>query len=193
LVAAPSPLPVPTREGLRRRLLEARARFAASAPASAAEAALGRELRAVVAELEPRCLGLYWPHRGEFNAPGALGVDDGLAKCPLGLPYARRSPPEMHYRLWDGAAPSGVDECGIPASDGAKVVPDVVLVPCVGYTDSGLRLGYGGGYFDRWLAAHAGVCAVGVAWSSARLDEAELTPQPHDVRLAMVVTERGVV
>ncbi|MGH8798134.1 MAG: 5-formyltetrahydrofolate cyclo-ligase, partial [Caldimonas sp.] len=73
------------------------------------------------------------------------------------------------------------------------VMPDVVLVPCVGYTESGWRLGYGGGYFDRWLAAHGQVCAVGVAWSVARLDEDELVPQPHDMRLALIVTERGPV
>ena len=99
----------------------------------------------------------------------------------------------MDYRRWDGAPPRAVDECGIAASDGEQAVPDVVLVPCVGYTESGFRLGYGGGYFDRWLAAHPDVCAVGVAWSAARLDEAVLAPLPHDVRLALIVTERGSV
>ncbi len=99
----------------------------------------------------------------------------------------------MEYRRWDGAAPRVVDECGIPSSDGAPVSPDVVLVPCVGYTEDGHRLGYGGGYFDRWLAEHPQVCAVGVAWSFARLDETELAPAPHDVRLAVIVTERGAL
>ena len=99
----------------------------------------------------------------------------------------------MHYRLWDGAAPRCVDDCGIPSSDGPEVVPDVVVVPCVGYTVSGHRLGYGGGYFDRWLAAHPHVCAVGVAWSASRLDESAFAPQAHDVQLAFIVTERGPV
>jgi len=88
--------------------------------------------------------------------------------------------------------PSIVDECGLPSTEGPAVVPDVVLVPCVGYTESGHRLGYGGGYFDRWLAAHPHVCAVGVAWSIARLDEGALVREPHDVALALVVTEQGV-
>ena len=70
----------------------------------------------------------------------------------------------------------------------------MVLVPCVGYTRSRIpRLGYGGGYFDRWLAAHAHVCAVGVAWSWSRLEDAELVPELHDVPLALVVTEEGAV
>jgi 5,10-methenyltetrahydrofolate synthetase len=193
LSAAPRPLPDPSRQALRERLLQARERFADGPEADAAAAALARELRAVLTQLEPHILGCYWPHRGEFNAPAALEGDTMAAKTVRALPFARRSPPGLEYRLWDGAAPRTVDECRIPTSDGAVVTPDVVLVPCVGYTASGYRLGYGGGYFDRWLAAHPGACAVGVAWADARVDEAELAPAPHDVRLAVVVTERGTV
>lgn len=159
----------------------------------AAGAALARHLRAILADLAPRCLGLYWPHRAEFNATAALADFDGIERTARALPFAKREPAELHYRLWDGAPPTLVDECGIPTSAGAPVVPDVVLVPCVGYAESGLRLGYGGGYFDRWLGANAQVCAVGVAWAWSRLENAELVQEPHDVRLALVVTERGAV
>jgi 5-formyltetrahydrofolate cyclo-ligase len=193
LSAAPIITPLPARQELRSRLLGERMQFAAGAAAADAASALARVLRAVVADLEPQCLGLYWPHRAEFNAPAALLDDAGLRKSALALPFARRVPLEMEYRLWNGHEPKLLDECGIPAADGASVVPDVVLVPCVGYTESGLRLGYGGGYFDRWLGAHPQVCAVGVAWSAARLDDAELVALPHDVRLALIVTERGPV
>lgn len=99
----------------------------------------------------------------------------------------------MHYRQWDRQLPALRDERGIPSVEGAMVVPDVVLVPCLGFTASGFRLGYGGGYFDRWLAAHPHVTAVGIAWSATELTEAELAPQPHDQTLMLIVTERGVV
>lgn len=99
----------------------------------------------------------------------------------------------MHYRAWDGDAPPLVDDCGIPSSAGAPVVPDVVLVPCVGYTRAGLRLGYGGGYFDRWLAEHPDVTAVGVAWACSEIDADAFEAQPHDQPLTLIVTERGVV
>jgi 5-formyltetrahydrofolate cyclo-ligase len=178
---------------LRTRLLAERMHFAAGAAAAPAEEALARELRALVAELEPQCLGLYWPQHGEFNAPVALSADPGSAISALALPFARRTPPEMHYRAWDGTPPASRDERGIPSPEGGAVVPDVVFVPCVGYTESGYRLGYGGGYFDRWLAAHPHVCAVGVAWSGARIDEAEFAPLAHDVRLTLIVSERGPV
>jgi len=181
------------RSDLRDRLLAERVQFVASSAAAQAEADLARELRGVLADLEPQCLGLYWPRRGEFNAPGALVELAGAGKSLRALPFARRAPPELHYRLWDGEAPTLIDECAIPTSAGEPVVPDVVLVPCVGFTPTGFRLGYGGGYFDRWLASHPGVCAVGVAWTVAHLDDAELVPQAHDVPLTLVVTERGPV
>jgi 5,10-methenyltetrahydrofolate synthetase len=97
----------------------------------------------------------------------------------------------MEYRRWDGAPPRLVDGCGIPSSDGAVVVPDVVLVPCVGYTDEGHRLGYGGGYFDRWLAQHPEVTSVGVAWSFTEVPATAFAVQPHDIALSLIVTERG--
>ncbi len=182
-----------TRPALRAQLLSARERFAASAESSAANETIARELGRVIDRLEPECLGLYWAMRSEFNA-AALWRDDKIdTTFTLALPFARREARQMHYRAWDGQAPRAVDECGIAASDGEPVVPDVVLVPCVGFTAGGYRLGYGGGYFDRWLAAHPHVTAVGVAWSVGRVADADFTPEAHDQPLALVVTEQGVV
>jgi 5-formyltetrahydrofolate cyclo-ligase len=182
---------MPARADLRQRLVSERQRFVAGPEGPQAQSDLARELRGVIADLEPQCLGLYWPQRGEFNAPVALVEDEVARKVPLALPFAQRTPRELLYRLWDGTVPTLIDDCGIASSAGSPVVPDVVLVPCVGYTDGGFRLGYGGGYFDRWLALHPDVCAVGVAWSMARLETVELAPMPHDVPLTLVVTERG--
>lgn len=182
---------MPGRSELRDRLHARRDRFAAGAGPET-HAALASRLQGVLAELMPDRLGLYWPLRSEFNAAVACLADKALQSTPLALPYARKSPCEMHYRHWDRGEPGLRDECGIPAPDGASVVPDVVLVPCLGFTASGYRLGYGGGYFDRWMAAHPHVTAVGVAWSACEIDEAELKPEPHDQRLMLVITERDL-
>ena len=180
------------RAALRARLRAERDTFVASGAFAAAADALASHLRAALAPLEPACLGLYWPMRSEFNAVAALAADARFAKVERALPYARREARAMEFRRWDGGAPTLVDECGIGASDGAVVVPDVVVVPCVGFTAEGHRLGSGAGYYDRWLEAHPHVVAVGVAWSVAEIDAAALVPEPHDVPLAFVVTERGV-
>jgi 5-formyltetrahydrofolate cyclo-ligase len=181
------------RSALRARLLGERHAFVASAAHADAARTLSAHLLDTLARLEPECLGLYWPVRSEFNAAAAIAADARLNKVQRALPYARRDPPRLEYRRWDGSAPALVDECGIGSSDGAMVEPDVVVVPCVGFTRDGHRLGYGGGYYDRWLAAHGHVVAVGVAWSFAEIDVPTFGAQPHDVTLACIVTERGVV
>lgn len=180
-----------SRAAQRRQLLTARQDWSATGALATALPALGRHLAAVIGALEPGLLGVYWPVRSEFNAVVALQADAATTLPPLALPWARRSPPAMEYHRWDGLSPpTAVDECGIASVPGAPVVPDVVLVPCVGYAASGLRLGYGGGYFDRWLAAHPHVTAVGVAWSGSLVD---LAAEPHDQLLPVIVTEAGVV
>ena len=191
----PAPLDEPprSRKTLRDRLIAERERFAGSERATAASAALARGLRDVLQQIEPELLGVYWPVRFEFNAALALQSDKSAPKLPLALPFARRAPLHMEYRRWDGSEPRAIDECGIAASDGDMVVPDTVLVPCVGFTREGYRLGYGGGYFDRWLALHPHVTAVGIAWSAQQIDAAELRPEAHDRPLTLIVTEDGVI
>ena len=191
--AAPQPGAAGDRKALRARLLADRDAFVASPEFAAAHAALACHLRAALAPLEPALLGLYWAMRSEFNAAAALAADAGFDKVGRALPFARRTPRAMEFRRWDGAAPTGVDECGIGTAGGPAVLPDVVVVPCVGFTSDGHRLGYGGGYYDRWLAANRQVVAVGVAWSFAHVDETVFGVQPHDVPLALIVTEAGVV
>ncbi len=191
----PAPLDEPphSRKTLRARLIAERERFANSDRAAAAATALARSLRDLLQQIEPELLGVYWPVRSEFNAALALQSDKSAPKLPLALPFAQRTSRRMDYRRWDGTAPRAIDECGIAASDGEPVVPDTVLVPCVGFTREGYRLGYGGGFFDRWLALHPHVTTVGIAWSVQQLDAAEFRPEAHDQPLTLIVTEDGVI
>ena len=184
---------VEARKALRQTLLARRDEFVGGQQAAAADGALASALSSILIDLEPELLGVYWPIRSEFNAPAMLAADTLLATLPLALPFARKQPVEMHYRRWNGAVPTLRDECGIFASEGAPAVPDVVLVPCLGFTREGFRLGYGGGYFDRWLAKHSDVTSIGVAWSVGAQDSGAFEPQVFDQALTLIVTEHGVV
>jgi 5-formyltetrahydrofolate cyclo-ligase len=73
-----------------------------------------------------------------------------------------------------------------PFAKAEAVAPDVVIVPLVGFTADGGRLGQGGGHYDRWLAAHPGTTAIGLAWDCQLVDD--LPREPHDHPLAAVVT-----
>ena len=174
-------------------MLARRDEFVSGPLGAAADGALACCLSSILIDLEPELLGVYWPFRSEFNPAAALSPDTLFATLPLALPYVRRLPVEMHYRRWNGATPELRDECGISTSSGAEALPDVVLVPCLGFTRDGFRLGYGGGYFDRWLAKHRDVTAVGVAWSVGELAPGSFEPQAHDQPMTLIVTEQGVV
>lgn len=189
----PGAVSTTTRALLRSALLVRREAFVQGPSREAAEQALAVHLERVLDQLEPKLLGLYWPIRSEFNAPLALAADPGQSPWSMALPFCRRTPVEMHYRAWEGRSPTERDECNMATAAGAVVVPDVVLVPCVGFTRSGHRLGYGGGYFDRWLAAHPQVTAVGVAWAVGEVAEADFVAESHDQGLSFLVTEKGVV
>ncbi|MFM8899453.1 MAG: 5-formyltetrahydrofolate cyclo-ligase [Burkholderiales bacterium] len=185
------------RAALRQTLLAQRRAFTTAsehaAAFAAAQVALSAHLRALLQQLEAECVGIYWAMQGEFDAVAACSSDPTLAALPWALPYAQKAPPQMHYRLWDKGPLSTSDECGIPSPKGALCVPDVLLVPCLGYTPHGYRLGYGGGYFDRYMALHPGLTTVGVAWIGCEISEEAFAPQAHDQPLTLVVTPQGVV
>jgi 5-formyltetrahydrofolate cyclo-ligase len=77
-----------------------------------------------------------------------------------------------------------------------KLMPDVMLIPTLGFTDQGARLGYGGGYYDRTLAnlnaAGKDFLALGIAWNQARIEEeVGHQPQAHDYALDAILTPSG--
>ena len=67
---------------------------------------------------------------------------------------------------------------------------DVALVPCVAFDAEGYRIGHGGGFYDRFLAAYPAVEAVGLAFECQRVPSC--LPQPWDVPLDVLVTEAGL-
>lgn len=172
------------RAPLRARLKAERLAWLQSPAGREAPARLAARLAPLLEQLEPICLGLYWPMAGEFDAPAWLPPLPGVE---LALPWATREPRGMRYRRWDGRGqPATRDEMGLPAPEGAPADPDLVLVPCLGFTREGYRLGYGGGFFDRWLAEHPGVTALGLAWS---MSECPFTPEAHDRPLTLILTD----
>lgn len=146
-----------------------------------------------LSRLAPRLLGAYWPHRDEYD-PLPLAAWHAGRKGKVALPalVARGQP--LEYRPWtpDTAMAPGKFSFGIPEPvSGPAVLPDVLLVPLLGFDTSGYRLGYGGGYFDRTLAAWSQrPVTLGVGFELGRMPT--IRPQQHDIPLDMIVTEAGV-
>jgi 5,10-methenyltetrahydrofolate synthetase len=136
-------------------------------------------------------IGFCWPYQSEFDARFAIRHFRGRgAAAALPVVVAKSAP--LQFRAWWPGAPMTKGVYEIPIPDGtALVVPDAAIVPMNGFDEQGYRLGYGGGYFDRTLAA---TCprplAIGVSFEFARL--ATIHPQPHDIAMDFVVTEAGM-
>ena len=64
-------------------------------------------------------------------------------------------------------------------------------MPLVGFTAMGDRLGQGGGYYDRYLAAHPQTMAIGMGWDMQEVPE--LPTELHDIRLSAIVTPTRVL
>jgi 5-formyltetrahydrofolate cyclo-ligase len=74
------------------------------------------------------------------------------------------------------------------------VVPDVLLLPVVAFDQTGQRLGYGAGYYDRTLGglrAQRPVAAIGIAYDEQEI--AAVPTGPNDERLDAVFTDRRVL
>jgi len=94
-----------------------------------------------------------------------------------------------------GTLVSGYRDLREPAADAPRVAPtevDLVVVPGVGFDRRGVRLGQGGGHYDRLLAHLSPACVVcGAAFACQVV--ARLPHEPHDRPVAYVVTEGGLV
>ena len=100
------------------------------------------------------------------------------------------------FRSWKPGDPLVVGRFNIPEPD-AKAKerrPDLILVPLLAFDSHGYRLGYGGGFYDRYLSEHRAkrtIRAIGIAYAGQKVDE--LPREPTDEPLDAVVTEESVI
>lgn len=183
------------RKAERARLLDARKAMSVAARDLAGRAILGHVRDLIDTRLGPlggHCLSAFWPIKGEVDLR-ALLTDWHGAGATACLPVVETRFAPLVFRRWTPETEMIRGDWNIPVPPHAaeRVVPDVLLAPLVGWDDAGYRLGYGGGYFDRTLAAMAARrLVIGVGFQGARL--ATIYPQPHDIPLDAIVTEAGV-
>jgi len=155
-------------------------------------AAIARHLNDVLGDLRGRTVGVYWPFRGEPNLrPWMEQIHAAGAQCALPVVVERHAP--LAFRTWQPGAlmVAGIWNIPVPA-DGVDTQPDIVVSPVVGFDRACYRLGYGGGFYDRTLAAMAclpTVIGVGFAMSAV----ATIHPLPHDIPMQFIVTEQGCI
>ncbi len=150
-------------------------------------------LRVWLVSRQENTIGAYWPIKGEFDAlPALFRWSEAIPQRRIGLPVINRDTKQLRFHTWYPGCAMEEDAYGIPKpKDTEAFEPQLLLVPCVGYGPEGLRLGYGGGFYDRTLAALAPrpvTVGVGYAHGFVPWLKGEAHDQPLDARL----TEEGV-
>jgi len=155
------------------------------------DAGIERGLDTLLGDVAGRAIAVYWPIRGEPDLRGwcARAADRG-ARLALPVVQARNSPLLFcRWRPGERLVP-GALKIPVPAACDA-LEPAVILSPLVGYDRQRHRLGNGGGYYDRTLAALAGrPLTIGVGYERCALRS--IYPQSFDVPMDYIVTESSV-
>jgi len=159
--------------------------------------ALQGVLRVWLVSRREQSIGAYWPIKGEFDPLPALyrwteGAPEGVTRR-IGLPVADRETRSLRWHVWYPGCAMELDAYDIPKpKDTAEFAPEMLIVPCLGFGPGGVRLGYGGGFFDRTLASVAPhPTTVGVSYTHGFLPM--LRPGPLDSQLDAMLTEDGLM
>ncbi len=182
---------------LRKQLIEQRLRLP---DRTQRVAALQQVMRIWLLGRPDTVIGAYWPIKGEFDPLPALHrwKEDGeLIERPqrriIGLPVVDKVHKTLSFQAWYPGCPMEEDAYGIPKPKDTEVIhPTLLFVACVGYAPGGYRLGYGGGFYDRTLAALTPrPFSVGLGFATDFLPQFE--PHAHDFPMDAILNDHGVV
>lgn len=144
----------------------------------------------------PRRIAAFWSMQEEPELQPLLQQWAADEELTLSLPVVTGPDAPLEFRLWTPDTPmhEGAYRILEPQAEQAEP-PDLILVPTLGYTRQGDRVGYGKGYYDRTLATlkaagHA-YTSIGVAWACGDLSGQPYAPAAHDVRLDAILTDKG--
>jgi 5-formyltetrahydrofolate cyclo-ligase len=187
-------VPEPDRAALRSKLVAARLALPDRLERAVA---LQSVLRTWLVSRRETSIGAYWPIKGEFDPLPALyrwseGAPEGVVRH-IGLPVADRESGQLRFHVWYPGCPMELDAYDIPKpKDTEEFAPALLVVPCLGFGPGGVRLGYGGGFFDRTLASISPrPVTVGVSYTHGFLPF--LRSGPLDWPLDAMLTEDGVM
>ena len=137
-----------------------------------------------------KVIGGYYPYNFEVDA---IKILEKLEKqnYELSLPKIKKNS-LMDFFQWSIKDPLMINKYGIPEPTSKKVVyPSVLLAPLVAYDKSLNRIGYGGGFYDRYikkLKKNKKIITIGLAYSFQKVRDIPINR--HDVKLDFIVTDK---
>ena len=138
-------------------------------------------------------IGGYYPSNYEIDDLEILDVLD-KKNFKISLPIVKKNN-QMNFYSWSKKDPLKVNKFGIPEPVSSKILyPDILLVPLVGYDKNLNRLGYGGGFYDRYIEKIdkiKKVTKIGLAFSYQKVKSVPI--DQHDKKLDFIITEKEII
>lgn len=142
-------------------------------------------------------IAAYWPLENEIDLTPLLWQWAALEGIQLSLPCVTAENSPLVFKPWNGDTPMKTAAYGIqePDTENIAPAPHIMLVPTLGFTRTGDRMGYGKGYYDRTLAQlqeqNKEVVTIGIGWATGDLSAHHYTAAEHDQPLHSVLTDKG--
>ena len=148
-------------------------------------------LKLISENTKPCVVGSYLPFRNEFSTQ-LLNDELNKLNFNLSLPCINKNESSMTFRNYTSDSILVPNSYGIlePSQNAEEVAPSIIIVPLVAFSLSGYRLGYGGGYYDRYIEKHLdnkNLIKIGLGFSFQKYDK--LPNENHDQKLDWILTE----
>ena len=144
-------------------------------------------------DIKNKIIGGYYPYNYEFDILGILKVLE-KKKYSVSLPKIDKNN-KMNFFQWSFSDPLSINNYGIPEPiNKKKIYPEVLLIPLVAFDNNLNRLGYGGGYYDRYISKIEKVrkiIKIGVGFSFQKIKK--LPTNKYDKKLDFVITEKNFI
>ena len=140
-----------------------------------------------------KSVGGYYPSNYEIDDLNILNFLE-KKKFKVSLPVIKKEN-QMNFYKWSSRDPLKINKFGIPEPLSSKIIyPDILLIPLVAYDINFNRLGYGGGFYDRYIEKIERVkkvTKIGLAFSFQKISSIPINQ--YDKRLDFIVTEKEIL
>jgi 5-formyltetrahydrofolate cyclo-ligase len=137
-----------------------------------------------------KTIGGYYPYNFEVDAIEILNKFE-KENYQISLPKIKKNF-QMDFYYWSSKEPLAINKFGIPEPTSDKILyPEILLVPLVAFDNNLNRIGYGGGYYDRYIKKAKKIkktLTIGLAYSFQKVKKIPINK--HDIKLDFIITEK---
>jgi len=143
-------------------------------------------------KINHKVIGGYYPYNYEIDVIKILEKFEKL-KYKISLPKIKKNS-KMDFFSWSIKDPLSINKYGIPEPTSNKVMyPSILLVPLLAFDNNFNRIGYGGGFYDRYIKKikkDKKIITIGLAYSFQRVRK--IPTNKYDIKLDFIITDRKI-